>query len=232
MPNTKVLARGWTFEHLSGASWLEIKGINSFEVSPEANTVDTTDFDSNGWNENMVASRGLALSLEGFHLEDVGNGGRDAGQLAVETLSGLIGPASVGTFRMTSPGGRVKTFTATANVSGPGGGNDDAASWSVELTITGQPVDSTVALVAITVLPDAPTVSKAASPTYQFTAIGVYENGSSRDITTLVMWTSGTPATATIVAGTGVATLVIAGTSIITATLGGKSDTSTLTVTA
>ena len=232
MAVTKVLARGWTFEYRPTTTWIEIKGINSFDVSPESNDVDTTDFDSNGWNENMVASRGLGLTLEGMHLEDVNTGSRDPGQAAVETLANAIGPSSVGYFRMTSPGGNVKTFYATAKTSGPGGGNDDAAKWSVELTITGQPVDSQVALITITVLPDNPTVSQATNATYQCTAIGVYENGSSRDITTLATWTSGTPATATIGANTGLATLLVAGTSIVTATLSGKTDTSTLTVTA
>ena len=233
MANTpkKVLARGWTFEIKSGSVYVEIKGINSFDPAPDSSDVDTTDFDSNGWNESMIAGRGLKLTLEGFYLEDTGDGSRDPGQSATETLAALIGPSSVGNFRMTSPGGRVKTFDATAVVTSGGGGNNDAAAWKAELTVTGQPIDSSATLVAITVLPDAPSVAQGTG-TLQFTAIGVYSNGSSRDITSLAAWSSGTPATATIGAGTGLATLVAAGTTVITATLGGKSDTSTLTVTA
>jgi hypothetical protein len=228
----KVLARGWTFEIKSGAIWIEIKGINSFDPSPDAKDVETTDFDSNGWNESMIAGRGLKLSLEGFYLEDVSDGSRDPGQSAVETQSSLIGPSSVATYRMTSPGGRVKTFDATANVTSAGGGTNDAAKWKAELAVTGQPIDSSATLIAVVVLPDAPTQSKTASTALQFSAIGVYDNGSSRDITSLATWSSGTPATATIGAATGMATLVAAGSTVITATLGGKSDTSTLTVTA
>jgi hypothetical protein len=228
MAPTKVLARGWTFEVKSDQGiFIAIKGVNSFELSPAANKTETTDFDSNGWVENMVASRGLTLSLEGFYLEDPDTGARDPGQLRVEEIGGLIGPESIGEFRMTSPGGRVKTFFATANVTTPGGGNDDAASWSAEIEVTGQPIDSTATLISITVLPDPAAITNPG--TLQFTAIGVYSNGSSRDITSLASWSSDTPATATIAAG-GLATSVGAGTSEITASLGGKSDTVTLTV--
>jgi hypothetical protein len=226
---TKVLARGWTFEVDKVGTWVPIKGINSFSPSPEANTADTTDFDSAGWNENMVASRGLSVSLEGLYLEDVANGDQDEGQEHVEYLGTLIGPASVGKFRMTSPGGRTKVFFATANVTSGGGGNDDPAAWSAELTVTGQPLDSTATLVTITVLPDAPTADLS-DGNQQFTAIGVYSSGQSRDITALVTWTSSTAATATIAPG-GLATLVAVGTSTITATLSSISDTSLLTVT-
>lgn len=230
MANTpkKVLARGWTFEiETAGGVWLPIKGINSFDPSPSSNKTDVTDFDSNGWMENMVASRGFSLTLDGFLLEDKDDGSRDPGQAAVETLGDKIGPESLGRFRMTSPGGRVKTFYASAEVTSAGGGNDDAAAWSAALEVSGQPVDSTATLISLTVLPDP--AACAVSEAIQFTAIGVYSNGSSRDVTALVTWSSGTPATATM-AATGLATGAGAGTSVITATLGGKTDTVTLTV--
>jgi hypothetical protein len=230
MAITKVLARDWTFEVKNASNvYIPIKGVNTFSLSPSANKAETTDFDSNGWAENMVASRGLSLKLSGFHLEDVQDGTRDPGQERVELLSTLVGPASVGQFRMTSPGGKVKEFSATANVTAPGGGNDDAASWEVEIEVTGAPIDSTALLVSITVIPDPPSVKNGGA--IQLQAIGIYSNGSSREITSLVTWSSGTPATATIAAN-GVATSVSVGTSVITAAMSGKTDTATLTVTA
>ncbi|WP_051321319.1 beta strand repeat-containing protein [Chrysiogenes arsenatis] len=72
--------------------------------------------------------------------------------------------------------------------------------------------------------------------TRQFVATGTYSNGTSENITSLVTWSSGTPAVATLnpngSADSGLATGISAGTSLVTATLGSISGTSTLTVTA
>lgn len=149
MAPTKILARDWVFEFNTGTdavpTWVEIKGINSFSVDNSKNDADTTDFDSGGWAEHLVASRGMVVTLEGFRLEDSSDGTRDPGQEAVEGLADNIGPSSVGSFRIYYDlSNKGKSFKATANVTGPGGGNDDAAAWAVELTVTGAPTDITV----------------------------------------------------------------------------------------
>ncbi len=81
----------------------------------------------------------------------------------------------------------------------------------------------------ITVTPINP--SLVAGLTRQFVATGTYSNGTSVDISALVIWSSGTIAVATVNPG-GLATGVGTGTSLITATLGGKTGNTTLTVTA
>ncbi len=72
--------------------------------------------------------------------------------------------------------------------------------------------------------------------TRQFVATGTYSNGTSENITSLVTWSSGTIAVATMnanfEAASGLATGISAGTSLITATLGSVSGNTTLTVTA
>ncbi len=143
MAVTAILARDFKFEIDTGTTgtpeWVEIKGINSFSWDSSKNDADTTTFQDDGVQSHIVASRGYELTLEGLLLEDPDTGERDPGQKAVEELASKIGPASIGNFRMTYPSGKVKGFKASANIGGPGGGNDDPASWSVTLTISGKP---------------------------------------------------------------------------------------------
>ena len=82
-------------------------------------------------------------------------------------------------------------------------------------------------LTAITVTPASPTI--AAGTDQQFTATGLYTDGSRPDISASVTWSSATPAVATIIA-TGRALGVAAGTSMISATLGAVTDSTLLTV--
>lgn len=67
--------------------------------------------------------------------------------------------------------------------------------------------------------------------TQQYTAAGIYTDGSARNISALAAFSSVTPATATITA-TGLATAVAAGTTVITATVGTMNATTLLTVNA
>ncbi|HZR79606.1 MAG TPA: FG-GAP-like repeat-containing protein [Candidatus Binatia bacterium] len=82
-------------------------------------------------------------------------------------------------------------------------------------------------LASIVVEPASPIIL--AGETQAFTATGVYDDGTSEDLTALVGWSSGTPAVATIDPA-GVATGVGGGTSTITAALGPISGSTTLTV--
>jgi trimeric autotransporter adhesin len=65
--------------------------------------------------------------------------------------------------------------------------------------------------------------------TQQFSASGVFGDGSTRDITSSATWTSSNPAIATIDAN-GLATAVALGSTTITATDSGKTQNTTLTV--
>ena len=83
-------------------------------------------------------------------------------------------------------------------------------------------------LQSIAVTPSYPSITKSQSK--QFMATGKYSDGTSKDITSSVTWTSGTTSVATI-AASGLATGIGAGSSAITATLAGISGYTTLTVT-
>lgn len=139
MPVTKVPARDYTFEidPAGGTAYVEIGGINTWSLAPNAEITDTTDFDSNGRKEGMKMSTGDVLSLEGFRKSDLVGGTRDVGQAAAETLDALLGVDSVGSFRMTDPDGEVKSFDCLVTVTHGGGGNDDVAKWAAEINVNG-----------------------------------------------------------------------------------------------
>lgn len=142
MSQTKFLARDIAIEinvayGSGGDDYTAIGGLNTLTHSPATETADTTDFDSAGRPEHLVAQRGDSWALAGFALEDVVTGDRDEGQAAVETLAKAIGLDSMGQFRITSPGGNTITFLASAEVTLAGGGLNDAAAWSANLTVSG-----------------------------------------------------------------------------------------------
>lgn len=141
MAVTKFLARDLSIDINTGTEaapvWTPIKGINSLTHSPSSSDAETTDFDSNGRSEHMKAERGDSWTLSGFALEDVATGARDPGQLAVETLGRAVGLASLDQFRLTSPGGNTATFSASAEVTTAGGGNNDPASWQAVIRSSG-----------------------------------------------------------------------------------------------
>jgi len=84
-------------------------------------------------------------------------------------------------------------------------------------------------LTAIAISPAGPTVP--VNTTQQLTATGSYSDGSTRDLTALVTWSSSTIANATVDVG-GLVKGIAAGTSTITATLGSVMGTTSVTVTA
>jgi hypothetical protein len=142
MAVTKFLARDLDIEIQVGGSggnqFLAIKGLNTLTHSPSSTDAETTDFDSDGRSEHMKAERGESWTLAGFTLEDVLNGDRDPGQAAVEALALETGPESLATFRITSPGGNTATFSASAEVTKAGGGNNDAAAWQAAIRVSGE----------------------------------------------------------------------------------------------
>ncbi len=90
-------------------------------------------------------------------------------------------------------------------------------------------VIKSVSLQSIAVSPSNPSINQ--SQTQQFTATGTYSDGSTKNITTSVSWTSSNTAVASIGVNTGLATGVAAGSSQITAMLGSiTSPVDTLTV--
>lgn len=153
----KVLARGWNvfIDTGSGASiWTEIKGLTNLIFDGEKTNADTTTFESGGDEEHQVASRSKTLGLEGQYLEDQNDGGRDPGQEAVEKLADQVGANSIGNFKLVSPAGTVRYFSASANVSGIGGSKNDPTGWKADLDVSGGLNFDDVAVTSIEVIPE------------------------------------------------------------------------------
>jgi hypothetical protein len=141
---TKFLARDLTFEvqDAAGTAWLPIGGLQSIAHSPSSENADTTDFDSNGRARHIPAQRGDSFALTGQALEDVTTGDRDPGQQRCEELALLTGLNAMGSFRITSAGGNIKTFDGSAEVTLAGGGTNDAATWAATVTVDGEIVST------------------------------------------------------------------------------------------
>ncbi|WP_348261714.1 Ig-like domain-containing protein [Telmatobacter sp. DSM 110680] len=106
------------------------------------------------------------------------------------------------------------SVTVTASMSGVSG--------------TGNVVVNAPSLVSITVAPVAFTIASGQSK--QLSAMGVYSDGTSSDVTSQATWTAASTAYAT-VSSSGLVTGVAAGGSTITATIGSKSGSAVATVT-
>ena len=140
MAVTKVSAAGFTFAVWDGVSaYVTILGIEDWDQSNSKTDAETSDIDSQGLEEHIVVRRGKSLTLNGFFLEDEGDGSRDPGQTLVEAVGALTGTTSTENFRITTPGGTTHTFAASADVMGDvaKGGKNDAGRWSVALKISG-----------------------------------------------------------------------------------------------
>lgn len=139
----KTLIRQWTVSINTGTLlvpvWTEVAGIDNVAPTRSKANADTGDFSSGGWDEHLPAGRGRSLTCSGHYKEDPATGARDAGQAACEALADEIGPDGVGQFRFESPGGNGFTCKASADITGPGGGKNDAASWGVVVDMTGPP---------------------------------------------------------------------------------------------
>jgi hypothetical protein len=144
MAITKVLARDWNLFINTGTFavpvWADVTGgINTFKFSNKKKDAETTDFASDGRDESFAASRSTEISAEGYYLEDLSNGDRNAGQELIEAQAELVGVTSLGDFKIVSPAGTLRRFYASVEMVDVGGGNDDPTSWGYTLTISGKP---------------------------------------------------------------------------------------------
>ena len=137
MAVTRFLARDLVVEVDPGSGFIPIGGLTTIAHAPSKTDADSTGFDSAGHAEHVVVERGETWTLTGFYLEDVSTGARDAGQDAIEDLSQEIGPSALAAFKITSPGGNVIHFSASADLTGPDGGHNDLAKFQAVLKVSG-----------------------------------------------------------------------------------------------
>jgi hypothetical protein len=133
MAAEKILANGWSLT-IGGTA---IGGLISFSMAGTKTDADMTDFDSNGNEEHLPASRGGTVQVESFYKEDPSTGARDAGQAKVVTSNAAVGSDAIEEYVLTSPAGTTHTFDGSVNVTNVGGGNTDGAKFNFEIKRTG-----------------------------------------------------------------------------------------------
>jgi trimeric autotransporter adhesin len=127
----------------------------------------------------------------------------------------------------TTSSSSIATVDSNGFANGVGGGSASITATSGSVSGTASLTVSVATLVSIAVTPNTP--SMAVGTTKQFTATGTFSDSSQQDITSAVLWTSSTPAVAT-VSAQGLATSLATGTTTVKATFGGVSGSTTLTV--
>jgi hypothetical protein len=190
------------------------------------------DVEARSWRFDRLVAKynlsGTRLNTCGVcHVNPGGGGSRNAYGAAVEShlprTSGLLDPSA----DFFDPNATLGAFTAIESLDSDGDGFTNLEELNA-LTFPGNAGDAPAVLTSITVSPAG--VNLVAGRTQQFTAVGGFSNGATRDLTGSVMWTSSTTSVAT-VSASGLATGVTSGTTTITATQGGVNGSVTLTVT-
>jgi uncharacterized repeat protein (TIGR01451 family) len=184
--------------------------VNSNATSPQVNTATVSGGgaeQATATDSTVIATSVLTPNVNGEPLNTAEGNINGAG----ETVGNVTYATSP-----TVPAGDVISTTPAAGVSEPPG-------TPVSIVVSLGPLT----LQSITVTPANPSIAK--GQTQQFKATGIYNDGTTPDITNSVTWGSGTPAYATI-SSSGLATGQGVGQSTITAMLGGVTGSTTLTV--
>ena len=169
-------------------------------------------------------------SVEVTFSEAVDEGAGDAGNYTIAgstlvvTTAELIADNKV--TLTTEPQSEVEYTLTVSGVKDETGNSIDPDANTTTFTGTAPPLEQ---LVAIAIIPPQPTIEVGASQ--QFSAIAIYDDGTTVDMTSQVSWSSSDTAVATLDSSGLATTGATAGSVTITATLGGISGTATLTVT-
>lgn len=111
-------------------------------------TVDVTDYDSDGAYEQEIMQRGASMTLEGLHLMDSSTGDLPAGRARVEEMAGeaKLGADSLAKVRFRYPTATVwRIWTCTVSLGEQGGATNDKTTWSATITKSGPTTTDDVA---------------------------------------------------------------------------------------
>ncbi|MFD3717278.1 phage tail tube protein [Streptomyces sp. NPDC058674] len=151
MPAQKFNARDCEFQiedYLNPGTWVAFRtatagsgkgGINTFSLSHEYETTDTTTFGSDGRAESQNMQEGKGMTLEGFKLKDPSTGALDPAMALAEAQAARLGDESLCGFRFAAPGDTTWEVWAesTWQLGDQGGGNNDKTGWAVTVTRSG-----------------------------------------------------------------------------------------------
>ena len=146
----KKLSRLWVFEVNTGTTespvWTRVNGLTSATLTISPNEVDVSDFDSEGWQDNLTTFRSWALALAGWDGYTGADNAPvdDPGQVALKAkglLTGAAAYAEIQFYRSDTEKGY--TGRVTVNYGGAGGEVKAAEAISFNLTGSGacEPLD-------------------------------------------------------------------------------------------
>lgn len=136
MANKKrVLARNWKFfiETKTSKTFERITGLETFTISHSSEEMDTTDFDTDGYNSHVIVGRGVELSLEGAYKMDKQTKERCAGQARVEEVAEGFMAESIAKIHVEDPAGNMYEFSGSVTLGSVGGGVKDKTSWGATI---------------------------------------------------------------------------------------------------
>lgn len=146
MANLVTLARDVTIAVNTGTVgvpvWTTVGGLTQHTWANGKEDADTTTYDSDGWEEHIVAARSRGVTLAGKRKESTApaSATQDPGQLAVEAANELMADASLIGYKVTFVSGKTLIGNASVSVNPSGGGNNDPNSWEATLKFSGHPV--------------------------------------------------------------------------------------------
>ena len=145
MTQRKINARDIIVEISDGAAsptYLTVENLATVTVNLSENeeTVDTTDYDSDGAYEQEIMQRGASLALEGQAKKDHLTGALQPGRARVEAMAGetALGSDSIAAIRFRHPmDTQWKVWNCTVSLTEQGGGPNDKTSWGATITKSG-----------------------------------------------------------------------------------------------
>ncbi|GAA0969731.1 hypothetical protein GCM10009555_017380 [Acrocarpospora macrocephala] len=144
MSQVKINARDIIVEVESATpdTFLRVENLANVVINKSENeeTVDTTDYDSQGVYEQEVMQRGASMELEGMAKKDRLTGSLQPGRARVEEMAGedKVGYDSLGRVRFRHPmDTEWKIWNCTFSLGEQGGGSNDKTSWGATITKSG-----------------------------------------------------------------------------------------------
>ena len=135
MATKRVLARNWKFfvESATAKTFERITGLETFTISHSSEELDTTDFDTNGYDSHVIVSRAVELSLEGAYKVDASTKARCAGQARIEAVAEGFMADSLAKIHVEDPTGTVYELIGSITLGSIGGGVKDKTSWGATI---------------------------------------------------------------------------------------------------
>jgi predicted secreted protein len=141
----KRLTRRWKLQVNTGTEespvYTDVLGISSITLNIEANEVDVSDFDSEGWSDSLTTFRSWSIAVQGFdgYTGTSGAPVEDPGQAYLKTKGLLTGDdAYVGVRLYRTDTNKGYEGRATANYTNVGGEVKGAEPFNCNLTGSGE----------------------------------------------------------------------------------------------